>query len=430
MPRNAYLALKYLALKRTIHRFATGTDASILPIFVLTLLPVVAGIGAAIDYSRASQFRTRLQYVLDTAVIAGARDGSDAWATTAAQFFQGNAQTLGVSVNASAFNLTSTRAYAGSASASVPTDFLGMFGINSINVSVNSTAAVSNTSSNAYYCVLALNDTAQSALNLTGNSSITINAPNCVVQVNSNSRSAITTTGNAVISSSQNCFVGGVSDTGNSSVSPPPEAACSPLPDPFAAYPRPSVGSCDYTNYSLSGNKTVTLQPGVYCGGMNFSGKVDVTFNPGLYIIKDGTISESGGTFNGDGVTFFLTGAGAAVQLSGQADWHIIAPLGGPLPGFAIFLDPNGPSGAAATSSTLSGQSELYFEGVVYLPKQQVTITGSAEAIAPSPYTSYIADTLNFTGNGQLVINNNATTSVPIPTALDVQTGGKVVLAQ
>jgi hypothetical protein len=175
----------------------------------------------------------------------------------------------------------------------------------------------------------------------------------------------------------------------------------------------------------------MTLQPGVYCGGMNFNGPVNVTFAPGLFIIKDGVVSENGGSFTGQGVSFFLTGSGASMQLSGQADWHIVAPTDGPLPGFAIFLDPSGPSGLAATSSALSGQSELYFEGVVYLPQQQVSVSGSAGAVAPSPYTSFIADTLRFVGNGELVINNDTSlTNIPIPVALMVQTNGRMALRQ
>ena len=173
------------------------------------------------------------------------------------------------------------------------------------------------------------------ALQLTGNATITITAPKCVLQVNSSNLDAMDTTGNSAISSIENCFVGGVRSVGNSTISPPPDTVCKPVPDPFAAYPRPPVGACDYTNYKLAGNKTATLQPGVYCGGMNFNGSVNVAFAPGLFVIKDGTITETGGTFSGQGVSIFLTGSGAAVQLSGQADWHIVAPTDGPLPGFA-----------------------------------------------------------------------------------------------
>jgi len=101
------------------------------------------------------------------------------------------------------------------------------------------------------------------------------------------------------------------------------------------------------------------------------------------------------------------------------------------LPGFAIFLDPDGPTGLAGSTSSLSGQSELYFEGIVYLPQQLVTVTGSASVVAPSPYTSYIGDTLRFTGNGDLVINNDTSlTALPVPKALMVQVGGRPILTQ
>jgi hypothetical protein len=237
--------------------------------------------------------------------------------------------------------------------------------------------------------------------------------------------------GNTVIQSVENCFAGGLRTVGNATISPAPNSSCDPVPDPFTGYPRPAVGPCKETDYMESGNKTLTLQPGVYCGGMKFSGPINITFAPGLYIIKDGIIAEDGGTFTGNGVTFFLTGAGAGIQLSGQADWRIVAPTGGPLPGFAIFLEPDGPSGKASSFSTLSGQAELYFEGIVYLPRQRVTVTGNATAIAPSPYTSYIGDTLHFVGNGELIIHNDTTkTTLPIPTALMVQTGGRLALTQ
>jgi hypothetical protein len=328
------------------------------------------------------------------------------------------------------FQLTSTRAYTGTVTAKVPSNFLGVLGVSNIDIKVTATTTVP-PSTGGYYCVMALNGSAEAALQLTGNASIKITAPKCVIQVNSNNSRAVEMNGNTWIKSVENCFVGGISTVGNSTIAPAPDATCKPIPDPFASYPKPAVGGCDYTNYQLSGNKTVTLQPGVYCGGMNFSGPVTVTFAPGLFVIKDGIISESGGTFTGNGVSLFLTGLGASIQLSGQADWHIVAPTSGPLPGFAIFLEPSGPSGLAGTTSSLSGQAELYFEGIVYLPKQEVTVNGNASVVAPSPYTSYIGDTLRFVGNGDLVINNDTSlTALPLPTSLMVQTGGRPILTQ
>src|SRR5262249_2393646 len=398
----------------------------------LALVPIVAMVGAAVDYSRANNLRSQLQASLDSSLLAGARDGSTNWVNVATDFFNANVQSKGGTVATPTFTLTQDRAYAGTVTAVVPTNVLGVLGINAINMTASALATTASTSG-GYYFVLALNPTAQAALQLTGNSTITITAPKCVLQVNSKKGDAVDLTGNAHIRSVENCFVGAARRVGNASISPAPDPTCKPVPDPFAAYPRPAIGPCDYTNFKLSGNKTMTLQPGVYCGGMNFNGPVNVTFAPGLFIIKDGVISENGGTFTGQGVTFFLTGSGVSMQLSGQADWHIVAPANGALgmPGFAIFLDPNGPSGLAANASTLSGQSQLYFEGVVYFPQQQVTVSGNAEAIATAPYTSFIADTLQFVGNGELVINNDTSnTAVPIPTALMVQTNGRIALTK
>src|SRR5712671_3722248 len=357
MLRRIRLALRksYLQLKRDREGSVTAT-------FALALIPLVGLVGAAIDYSSANNARTKLQAALDAALLSGAKDGSANWTATALDTFNANLNAkLASNVNP-IFQLTSTRAYTGRVTATVPSNFLGVVGVSGINIGVTGTATVP-PSTGGYYCVIALNRTAQAALQLTGNASITINAPKCVIQVNSSSARAVDMNGNTVIRSVENCFVGGISTVGNSSISPAPDATCKPIPDPFANYPRPMVGSCDYTNYQLSGNKTATLQPGVYCGGMNFSGPVNVTFAPGLYVIKDGVISESGGTFTGNGVSFFLTGYNTSLQLSGQANWHLVAAASGPLPGFAIFLDPDGASGLAGSFSSLSGQSELYFEG-------------------------------------------------------------------
>ena len=219
---------------------------------------------------------------------------------------------------------------------------------------------------------------------------------------------------------------------GNAVVTPAPHT-CVQRSDPFASKTDlPAVGGCTFTNYSVSGNKNLTLSPGTYCGGLQFSGQVNVTFNPGVYIIKDGPLQASAGaSFVGNGVAFFLTGAGAAVNLSGQAGLRLTAPTDGKLAGFVFYLDQNGPSGIPATSSQLSGSSDLYVEGIVYLPKQLLTVTGNAEMDAPSPYTSFIADTIELNGNGTLVINNNpASTAVFIPPELQVKLGGQARVLQ
>src|SRR3954451_2817834 len=247
-----------IAFKRLCARFLARCDGSVLPLFTLSLVPIVGLVGAAVDYSRANNIRSGLRGALDSALLAGARDGSTNWADVVANFFNSNLQLKGGTISSANFSLTADRAYAGAVSAVVPTNFLGLFGINSINVDVSATATVAPVGGS--YCVLALNPTAQQALQLTGNASITITAPNCVLQVNSSNIDAVDMTGNSLINSVKNCFVGGVRKYGNSSISPAPDAKCTSVPDPFTAPSfRPFVEPCKFTNYNLSGNKTVTL---------------------------------------------------------------------------------------------------------------------------------------------------------------------------
>src|SRR5262245_16050113 len=331
----------FVRLMKQCRQLVQDDAGSLMPTFALAMVPVFALIGAAVDYSGANNVRTRMQSALDAAVLAAARNDTASWMDVATNTF--NAlfqQSTGMSATPS-FRLNADGTFSGTASASFTTSVLGVVGVHNINLSTSATAMVAPTSPGGHYCLLALNRTASPAVKVSGNGQITITAPNCVMQVNSRASVAVDLTGNAQINSTDNCYVGGTRTTGNSSISPAPDAVCKTLPDPFVNYPKPTV-TCDpaLQNFSMS-NGTRTLSPGTYCGGMNFSGNVNVTFSPGTYIIRDGVVRESGGTFTGNGVTFFFTGNGAGIQMSGQADWHLVAPtdLTQPFPGFVIFLD-------------------------------------------------------------------------------------------
>ncbi len=60
-------------LSRLARRFVRNEDGNIGLLFGLTLLPMLASAGAAIDYSRASQARSQLNAAADSAVLAVAR---------------------------------------------------------------------------------------------------------------------------------------------------------------------------------------------------------------------------------------------------------------------------------------------------------------------------------------------------------------------
>ena len=71
-------------------RFARCDSGSIAPIAALSLIPILTGVGAALDYSRAHNFKTGMQTALDVALLAGAREGSSSWSQVASDLFNAN----------------------------------------------------------------------------------------------------------------------------------------------------------------------------------------------------------------------------------------------------------------------------------------------------------------------------------------------------
>ena len=173
---------------RNFVAFLTREDgASILPTFAIALVPLVGAVGASVDYSQANQVRSSLQSTLDAAILAAVRDGTSGWNSTAKNFFSANLQVQGISVPSPSFTKADNGKVSGSVSAVVPTTFLGVLGVSSVPVTVNSSATLADAAT-AQYCVLALNNSAQPGLRLTGNATIDIKAPDCILQVNSNAK--------------------------------------------------------------------------------------------------------------------------------------------------------------------------------------------------------------------------------------------------
>ncbi len=266
-------------------------------------------------------------------------------------------------------------------------------------------------------CAVSLNANAKGAITLTGSTSI--KGTNCGVQVNSNASGAVNVSGSTKITSTKNCFVGTVSKSGSASVSPAPLASCGAQADPFANYAKPAVGACTQTNLSIAAASKATLNPGVYCGGITVDGSAQVTLNPGIYIIKNGDLSIAGaGQVKGTGVSFFMTGAGAGLTLAGSGSLNITAPTSGTMAGFAIFLDPSNTGGTPLGATTLSGSATLTATGVVYLPRQQFNVAGSAHNAATS-FFAVVADTFNISGSPTITLTiPTGSSAVPVPAGL------------
>ena len=63
-------------LYRSVVRLAGDRSGNLAVMFALALIPAAGAVGVAVDYSKASQLRTRMQDVLDAAVLAGLKESS------------------------------------------------------------------------------------------------------------------------------------------------------------------------------------------------------------------------------------------------------------------------------------------------------------------------------------------------------------------
>ena len=243
-------------------------------------------------------------------------------------------------------------------------------------------------------CVYVLNSKASGSFSVDGG---TVSST-CGVVVNSNSTSALTNKG--TLSAPSVDIVGGYSGTINSSKI---TTGIKPVSDPLFYVPAPSYtpGSCDYINYSVSSG-TVTLNKGVYCGGITIGGTAAVTLNPGTYILMGGGLTVSGSaTLSGTGVTLYNTGNTLypykPVQTLDNSVVTLTAPASGVHAGILFFQDRTIVSSAA---NTLAGS----FTGVLYFPTTALVLnSGSGVTV---PYTILVADTVSMSINSLNIRND------------------------
>ncbi len=141
-------------IMRHIRRFMGDRRANILPMFGLSLIPIVGLIGAAVDYSRANAVNSKLQAALDSTALAMSASASSQTSaqlqTNASAYFfamyKGTAASS-VTFNA-AYAMTSTGPQVTVTGAtSLKTMFMGIpgFGITDMPISAKSVSAWGNT---------------------------------------------------------------------------------------------------------------------------------------------------------------------------------------------------------------------------------------------------------------------------------------------
>jgi len=273
-------------------------------------------------------------------------------------------------------------------------------------------------SANGAGCVLALNPTADGAVTLQGSTQITLNG--CSLHDNSSSSSAMSTGGS--LSALSVNVVGGISgSTSGITATNGIHTGVLPTADPYASASPAAFSGCNQTHFSTQ--SSITINPGVYCGGMSLTAGAVVTLNPGIYYLDQGSLFVRGGaTITGKGVTLVFTSSTgnnwATATINGNASVNLTAPAFGPTAGIVMFGDRKMTTG---TSFKLNGGASQTFGGAIYLPTAAINYSGSSSTNMGC--TQIIADTITFSGNSNVQLNcsDSATTSFGIVTATLVE---------
>lgn len=387
-----------------LYRFFGDRQGAVAIVLAL-LLPVLVGmITLGVEGGLWFAERRELQTAADSAALAGAwelMDGNAAGVTAAAQIDaarNGFDAVGGASIEVNTPPLSG--AYVGNADAvevlvSRPQTLL--FSALFMNALTVGARAVAQVGGQGDVCVLALEQFAGSAAEFTG--SATVDLTGCGVAANSSSSQALAVSGSATLIADFIQTVGGYDVSGSGVLDvDATRTGTSPIADPYADLMAPAAGACTKTEFKA--NKTETINPGTYCKGMDITAQANVTFNPGVYIIKGGTVKINGqATVSGTGVTIILTGdAGgyAQMDINGGANVNLVAPTTGTWAGISVFQDRNAPTG----DNKFNGGSTMEFTGALYFPAQEVKFTGGNQS--GGGCTRIVAKLVTFTGNADL----------------------------
>ena len=408
-------------LLRAALRLGVNRDGAVLTIYAL-FLPLLLGVlGLGLETGIWYTAKRNMQTQADAAALSGAMErgkGHPEYEVVSAAALK-EAQRNGfvnTSPNTIAINNPPTSGPNAGDQAAVEVILTGpqslLFSslfLSGLTVSTRSVAAVETTGT---ACVLALDPSASSAIQNQGNP--TIQMDGCVLAANSTSSSAISFSGSAVLDADSLWTAGNISVSSSTTLTldRPPTVNAWPIDDPYADLTIPLLGSCDHTNASYS-NVTLTIDPGVYCDGINFGAGAIITLNPGTYFINKGNLTIAATAVlrcscpdPGDGVTFVLTsgsggGSIGTVTINGGADVVLNAPTdeSDPYKGILVYQDRAAPPGPTVK---FNGGSKMLLTGGIYIPNQTVEWSGGNSA-SGSTCTQIIGRQVKFVGNSTIV---------------------------
>lgn len=258
----------------------------------------------------------------------------------------------------------------------------GPFSLSAHSIAIMSSAGESSAGS---ACLYALDPTNSSTLTIAGSTTVTLN---CAAQARSASATAISSNGNAAQMTATSICQTNTPSSSPRGYSPAVTKCGSSVTDPLATITEPTPVNC-----KAAGTLSGTLTPGCFTGSATFRG--GTTLAAGTYYFQNASIKiDSNASISGSGVTLFLD-ANSSLDITGTPSISLTAPSSGSLTGVVLFQSRS----AAGASLSISGNSTVFLDGVLYAPATSVTFTGNGTTTNPARYGSVIASQVHFTGN-------------------------------
>lgn len=382
--------------------------------------PVLLGLtGGAIDLMVFNHQQSAMQNAADSAALAATREASlKSWSQAEAEsvarsYVESALADEGVSTTAIFDVKTEIDNVTHKVAVTVDMDqhnyfLLGYFR-KSPQIRVKASAQLS---SETPICMIGLEGASSNVIGITGGGSVF--ADGCAAYSNSTAVDGISVDNKALLKTGFTCSGGGAKGV-VSAFSPAPTTDCPPMADPLSQRPQPNAGPCDHTDFSVK-NQTVTINPGIYCGGLEVDNNANVTMKPGVYIINGGEFStKNNGSVTGAGVTIFFTGLDGRINFDGSTSLDMTAPATGPTAGLLMFQD----RAMALTDFEISSKSAGRLLGTIYLPNGHFKVNAPGKVADQSAFTVIVARSMEIGGKAQMYLNSNySSTNVPVPNGL------------
>ncbi len=400
-------------MAKSFLRSTAGTTAIM---FALASPALFCAVGVGVDFATFTMKQQALQTAADDAALASTKQlalagSSDSVINSAAQTFLTEGL-RGKSENA--IGTTTINRKAGSVKVDVVeewTPFFAQFiGANITPVKVSATATLAGESR---LCVLALESNSEKAIAMQQNAHL--QASGCSVYSNSTNGSGIVISDAATIVADTVCSAGGVVIKGGAS-NKAVLTDCPIMDDPLASHPLPKFIGCDFTN-TIVKSGSVTLQPGIYCGGITLNKTADVTFAPGDYYIVDGQFKVVDTAIaKGKDVGFFLTGALSTITFKDNATIDMSGRETGDMAGLLFF---NNPNTSTSSNHVISATNVINLTGTIYLPNANLRIDPNSNVGIKSAYTVIIVKKISIEQGPDLILNTDYnSTKVPVPAGI------------